>query len=360
MEPKSARDYDDVGAQAVLSVLLEIGQVLGVYRDRFVVIGGSVPWLLFPDAKPAHVGTLDIDLSLDAQALGEGDYKNLVESLEAAGYQRAAPDMKWFQLRRTVEFKGHAPITVLIDLLMPREAKFKRNKPPLLANFAVQKVHGAGVAMHSFVQHRINGTMPDGRPNSVELRVASIPALLVMKGYALAGRDKHKDAYDIYFSVREFEGGPDGLANACRQLLDDPIALAGFKHIASKFTSEAAFGPMTVRQFLGDSAALGHMTADQVQVDAFRQVKAWLDRLGICARPIRIFENASGERSRGSCRSSLQRRTRRTFARRGLARSTSSTWGSHSGAGLPTHDASVMSSFPAHTALDAAIMPAKG
>ena len=29
MDLKSANDYDDVGAQAVLSVLLEIGQVLG-------------------------------------------------------------------------------------------------------------------------------------------------------------------------------------------------------------------------------------------------------------------------------------------------------------------------------------------
>lgn len=281
MEPKSANDYDDIGAQAVLSVLLEIGQVLGAYRDRFVVIGGSVPWLLFPDAVPAHVGTLDIDLSLDAQALGDGDYKNLVESLEAAGYQRAAEDMKWFQLRRTVEFKDHAPVTVIVDLLMPREAKFQRNKPPLLANFAVQKADGAGVAMQSFVRHKLDGTMPDGRRNSVELRVASIPALLVMKGYALAGRDKQKDAYDIYFSVREFNGGPEVLAEACRSLLGDPVAIAGFKHIAAKFADDAAFGPVTVRRFLSDSAALGDMTPDQVQIDAFRQVKAWLEYLGV-------------------------------------------------------------------------------
>ena len=102
MDLKSANDYDDVGAQAVLSVLLEIGQVLGAYRDRFVIIGGSVPWLLFPDAEPSHVGTLDIDLSLDAQALGDGDYKTLVELLEAARYQRAAEDMKRFQLRRSL------------------------------------------------------------------------------------------------------------------------------------------------------------------------------------------------------------------------------------------------------------------
>lgn len=281
MEPKSANDYDDIGAQAVLSVLLEIGQVLGAYRDRFVVIGGSVPWLLFPNAVPAHVGTLDIDLSLDAQALGDGDYKNLVESLEAAGYQRAAEDMKWFQLRRIVDFEDHAPVAVIVDLLMPREAKFQRNKPPLLANFAVQKADGAGVAMGSFVRHKLDGTMPDGRRNSVELRVASIPALLVMKGYALAGRDKQKDAYDIYFSVREFDGGPAVLAEACRSLLEDPVAIAGFKHIAEKFADEAAFGPVTVRRFLSDSAALGDMTPDQVQVDAFRQVKAWLERLGL-------------------------------------------------------------------------------
>lgn len=164
---------------------------------------------------------------------------------------------------------------------MPREARFRRNKPPLLANFAGQKADGAGVAMQSFVRHTLAGTMPDGRRNAVELRVASIPALLAMKGHALAGRDKHKDAYDIYFSVREFEGGPAALADACRPLLGDPVALKGFKHIAGKFTEDTAFGPVTVRKFLSDSSALGGMTPDQVQMDAFRQVRAWLDRLGI-------------------------------------------------------------------------------
>ena len=49
--------------------------------------------------------------------------------------------------------------------------------------------------------------MPDGRPNRVELLVATISALLVMKGYALDGRDKAKDAYDIYFCIRSFPGG---------------------------------------------------------------------------------------------------------------------------------------------------------
>ncbi|WP_396271090.1 nucleotidyl transferase AbiEii/AbiGii toxin family protein [Ideonella sp.] len=280
-DPKHANDYDDRGAKAVCAVLLEIGQVLGAYRDRFVIIGGSVPWLLFPNAQPAHVGTMDVDLSLDAEALGDGDYKTLVELLEAAGYERSAPGMRFFQLRRSVDLGAGAPITVIIDLLMPREATFEKNKPPLIANFAVQRADGAGVALRSFLNHKLEGTMPDGRPNSLEIRVASIPALLVMKGYALAGRDKQKDAYDIYFSVREFEGGPEVLAHECAELLTDTIAMKGLQNIAEKFSAMDAYGPITVRRFLSESAALGDMTEDQVQRDAYEQVNAWLQRLGL-------------------------------------------------------------------------------
>lgn len=280
-DPKHANDYDDRGAKAVYAVLLEIGQVLGAYRDRFVIIGGSVPWLLFPNAQPAHVGTLDVDLSLDAEALSDGKYKTLVELLEAAGYVRSEPDMRFFQLRRSVALDPGEPVTVIIDLLMPREATFEKNKPPLMANFAVQRADGAGVAMRSYLHHTLEGTMPDGRPNKQKVRVASIPALLVMKGYALAGRDKQKDAYDIYFSVREFEGGAERLAQSCEPLLKDPIAMKGFQNIAEKFDAVDSYGPATVRRFLSESAALGDMTEDQVQRDAYEQVRAWLRKLGL-------------------------------------------------------------------------------
>ena len=48
--------------------------------------------------------------------------------------------------------------------------------------------------------------MPGGGRNRVYIAVA-IPALLAMKGYAIAQRLKHKDAYDIYYSIRNY---PDG------------------------------------------------------------------------------------------------------------------------------------------------------
>ena len=123
--------------------------------------------------------------------------------------------------------------------------------------------------------------MPDGRPNRVELLVASIPALLVMKGFALDGRDKPKDAYDIYYCVRNFPGGPGALADACRPLLGEPVARDGYARIAAKFDAEDAFGPHTVSLFLGEAGGFDDMSPEQLRVDAYQQVRTWLEALGL-------------------------------------------------------------------------------
>jgi hypothetical protein len=102
-----------------------------------------------------------------------------------------------------------------------------------------------------------------------------------MKGYALVGRDKKKDAYDIYFSVRHYLGGPAALATECTKLLSDTTARRGYEHIASKFRHADDFGPATVRAFLEESAALGEMTPEQVQTDAFMQVSTLLRVMGL-------------------------------------------------------------------------------
>ena len=88
VEPRYASDYDDRTTAAVKSVLVEIGQILGSYRGKFAVIGGAVPWLLLGEADMVHVGTTDVDLSLDAEALGDGEYAQLVETLMRQGYHQ--------------------------------------------------------------------------------------------------------------------------------------------------------------------------------------------------------------------------------------------------------------------------------
>jgi len=99
----------------VRSVLVELGQVLGSYLDAIVVVGGGVPYLQIPGARPPHIGTLDVDLNLDAERLDNGRYAELVELLEKAGYERDVRDLKPFQLLRTVPVPGGQPVPVVVD-----------------------------------------------------------------------------------------------------------------------------------------------------------------------------------------------------------------------------------------------------
>ena len=102
-----------------------------------------------------------------------------------------------------------------------------------------------------------------------------------MKGYTIANRLKPKDAYDIYYSVRNFPGGIDALVESTRLLLDVESALKGYRLISGKFRDIEDFGPTSVRKFVEGSPLLGGRTANQWQQDAFGQVDAWLSGLGL-------------------------------------------------------------------------------
>ena len=281
IEPQFASDYDDRTTVAVKSVLVEIGQVLGSYKYKFAVIGGAVPWLLLSETDMPHIGTLDVDLSLRADALGDGEYAQLVRSLLKRGY-RQRENLARFQLMRTVPAPDEgADIDVVVDFLMPRDATLGKNAHPLVANFAVQRADGADLALRFYKFVAIEGDMPDGGRNRVQIAVASIPALLAMKGYAIANRYKQKDAYDIYYCIRNFPGGVYALVAATTPLLNIETARAGYLHISEKFRHAGDFGPTSVRQFIDRPDLLGEQTADQWQQDAFGQVDAWLSALGL-------------------------------------------------------------------------------
>ncbi|WP_434559955.1 hypothetical protein [Pseudomonas sp. Z4-20] len=278
-EPQSALDYGDRTTTAVKAVLVEMGQILGSFKGKFAVIGGAVPWLLLANDDMQHVGTLDVDLSLDAEALGDGEYATLVEALMGNGYEQRG-ELRRFQLVRQVPVDdGGAPIDVIVDFLMPRDAAIIQNKPPILSDFAVQRADGADLAMRFYQMVAIEGPMPTGGTNRVEVAVCSIPALLAMKGYALNGRHKQKDAYDIYYCVRNFPGGIAALAQECRPVLGTGSGEQGFLYICQKFDVADGYGPTSVRRFVEDSQILEDRTPDQWQQDAFGQVDALLRAL---------------------------------------------------------------------------------
>ena len=104
-------DYPEQEVQICFSVLLELMTVLGEFRDNIVVVGGSVPPLMFSQVKEKHPGTLDIDIALDFRNIDDDTYNTLVDTLKRRSYYQKEGDQPFKYYRDVTN------MTVEIDLL---------------------------------------------------------------------------------------------------------------------------------------------------------------------------------------------------------------------------------------------------
>lgn len=245
-EPRQASDYTTRQTDAARRVLIDVQQVLAGFRDSIVLVGGWVPDLLIPDASEPHVGSIDVDLALDAQKLEDGRYAELLKLL--LDTRRYEAGEKTFQLRTTVNLAdGLPPINVDVDFLAAREVKLRGRKR--MKDFRVLQADGCSTAFRAPEVIDVSGVMIDGVRNTVEVRVAALPDFLVMKCHALAGRDKPKDAYDIVYCLDNVPGGIASIATVWRAQATDPIFGRASDILRQKFAGIDSYGPQRAAQF---------------------------------------------------------------------------------------------------------------
>jgi len=211
-------------------------------------VGGWTPDLLLPDADEPHVGSIDVDLALDAAKLKDGRYAELIKLLLDTKRYRAGE--KDFQLVVEVDLKdGEKPVQVEVEFLAPKEVKLKKNKPKLLADFRVLQVEACSEAFHNPVELKIPGQNVRGATNTVRLRVASLADFLVMKAHAIGGRDKPKDTYDFCYCLEQFPAGMDKLAEDWKKRAREKNIARAVEILREKFASVEAFGPQQLVEF---------------------------------------------------------------------------------------------------------------
>lgn len=253
-EPRHRDDYSPRQIEAARRVLIDLGQVLAAFEDCLVVVGGWVPDLLLADAEEPHIGSIDVDLALDADKLGKGRYADMLKVLLDTGRYRTGE--KSFQFIVDVDLDdGEKPVEVEVEFLAPKEVKLAKNKPKLFEGFRVLQADGCGTAFHAPEEIELAGQMVKGAKNKVKLRVASLPDFLVMKAHALAGRDKPKDAYDLCYCLENFPDGMEKLAAALKNRLKEKDVSRAVEILREKFASVDDFGPMQMIEFLDLSDA---------------------------------------------------------------------------------------------------------
>jgi len=242
----SRKDYTAKMVKAAQSVLIELMHLLGEYRDHIVIIGGWVPEFLIPKRSVSYVGSLDVDLALDHRKISSEGYKSIQELLFSRGYEQGSQPFIFY---RKVLIEGREA-KVQIDLLSGEyEGTGKGHRHQKIQEIHVRKARGCDIAFDNPVHLTIEGELPEGGKSLVEVQVASIVTFLVMKGMALNDRLKEKDAWDIYYCVRNYPKGLDALIEEFKPYSRNSLVREGLEKIAKHFASEQHIGPKFVADF---------------------------------------------------------------------------------------------------------------
>lgn len=271
-------DYTPPETQACLSVLVEIMTVLGEFRENIVIVGGNVPPLLIKSAGVKHPGTMDIDLAIDNRRISNDTYQTIVETLKARGYYQQEGDQP-FVFHRDIKTELGREITVEIDLLAGEYGGTgSDHRHQWIQDAQARKARGSDLVFSNPLKVKLRSRLPNGAMHEVMVKIPSIGSFLAMKGMALWGRTKEKDAYDIYYCCRYYPGGMAALVGDMKPLTSNRLAREGFGKIMARFKDVDAMGPVGVADFLeiGDQEE-----RLRIQREAFEVISTLMGELGI-------------------------------------------------------------------------------
>jgi hypothetical protein len=223
----SKGDYNESQVTAARAVMVELGHLLGEFREDVVIIGGWVPALLFEQSRdPA--------------------YETIRRLLTRRGYREGKQP---FMFSRTVRLEDR-DIEVEVHLAAGEyEGTGKPHRTQVVQDVRARKARGCDLAFRLFREITIQGILPDGGRDTAVVRVAGVVPFIVMKGMALHDRMKEKDAWDIYYCLRNYPSGLEGLVGEFRPHRTHGLVKEGLSKIADKFQSAEHIGPRFVADF---------------------------------------------------------------------------------------------------------------
>lgn len=271
-ELKQAVDYSEGQKDAAYMILGEIVNLLNEFADNIRIIGGWVPSLLYPDSD--HIGSIDVDVLLDQQQIKRTDsYKTIKRILTQNGYSRH-PE-QYFTFVKTVVIQG-VSYTVDVDFL---SGKYGGDGGAVSKHVDGIKALPATGGNFAFefppTDVKIEYIRSDGALDSGHVNVISVVPYLVMKAMAL-GRGKPKDAYDIYCTIDNFQGGVKALVDEFIPYRNKKLVQQMREKLDEKFASPEHAGPSDIVAFLDIN---DEEEKARIKQDAYQKVHFLVDKI---------------------------------------------------------------------------------
>jgi hypothetical protein len=249
-----ASDYAPKHLSLVRSTCLTVATFLGYLLDEVVIIGGLVPGLLIPQERlpngtDQHVGTRDLDMGFSLGLLEGSLYQEIAQQLTTAGFKPDVNEGGNEILQRWVQSKD---LEVSIEFLIPKVNPGDRGGAifKLEHNFGAIICPGLQLAFQDRKSITLSGQTLLGANATRNVGVCGPGAYIVLKALAFADRGKYKDAYDLYYVVRNFDKGPEDVAAHLLPLLSDDDGTQAIEILRRDFTDPGGVGPRRVAEFL--------------------------------------------------------------------------------------------------------------
>ena len=273
-KPTTAEGYAGAYTDLVRETCLYVATKLGDLMDYLVVVGGLVPTLLIErdpsSAEAPHAGTRDLDIGLGLAMLDGDRYQTLTERLRRAQFVPDFNDQNNPTRQRWRTGGRHkVPVDFLIQPSLPDDEGGRlRNIEP---DFAAIITPGLHLAFQDREAVSISGRTIAGEQATRSIWVCGPGAYVVLKALAFRDRGENKDAYDLYYVVRNYGSSPADVTSRLKPLLEDFQAKKALRILTEDFLDRDSLGPHRVATFIKGAPD------DDIQADVVGFIRQLLD-----------------------------------------------------------------------------------
>ena len=253
-KPTTAAGYPPDQVARVKATGLYLATKLGDLMPELVVVGRLVPSLLIdqqnlPENVTAHVGTMDLDLGLAFALVGEARYQEVAERLRNAKF---TPD-KNDEGKSTRQRWRISDPPVTVDFLIEPEKSTEAQAGRLFdltKDWAAIIAPGLHLAFKNNQKVTLSGQTIVGEAATRGIHVCGAGAFVILKALAFHIRGENKDAYDLFYLLRNYGRGVSDVAAELRPLLADASAVKAMEYLRGDFQNPDSTGPRRAAEFL--------------------------------------------------------------------------------------------------------------
>jgi hypothetical protein len=252
----SIEEYTAEQTEQIKALTLTVATTLGLYIDDLVIVGGLVPTLLLPpssreDKAEIHAGTQDLDIGLDITIFDKKRYAGISKAMRSADFERDENESGNPTRQRWRHKKvPYATIDFLIQ--QTDESEEGGAIKGLQSDFGAFVIPGLELAFRNPIKLELSGKNLKGAKVTRTVNVCNPGVFVLLKARANYKREKAKDAYDIFYMLRNHKDGIEGVARYVKPLADETIGAESLAFLRSEFADEECTGPMRVVEFHND------------------------------------------------------------------------------------------------------------